>query len=123
MVLGLAADERPPDHTALYCFRARLGPDQCLALFNRVLAEARQHGLITDALHVLDSTDVAAPVDLFRLKDEHQDDDQDQTYVDRHFPDPDARFGCNTPTKGFYGYKLHMAEDAASEVITPCMSC
>lgn len=116
--LRLAADERSPDHTALCRFRARLGPDRFLPLFNRIVAEARRHGLNTDALHVLDSTDIAARVDLFRLKDEHQDDDSDQTYVDRHSPDPDARFGRKTPTKGFDGYKLHMAEDAASEVIT-----
>lgn len=55
--LGLAADERPPDHTALCRFRARLGPEQFLALFNRVVVEARRHGLITDELHVLDSTE------------------------------------------------------------------
>jgi len=116
--LGLAADERPPDHTVLCRFRARLGADRFLTMFNRIVVLARQHGLITDDLHVLDSTDIAARVDLFRLKDEHQDDDSDQTYVDRHSPDPDARFGRKTPTKGFYGYKLHMAEDAASQIIT-----
>jgi IS5 family transposase len=116
--LGLAADEQPPDHTALCRFRARLGPEQFLALFNHVVAAARQQGLISDELHVLDSTDMAARVDLFRLKDTCQEDDEDQTYVDRHSPDPDARFGRKTPTKGFYGYKLHLAEDATSQLIT-----
>lgn len=116
--LGLAADECPPDHTALCRFRARLGSERFQALFNRVVAEARQHGLITDALQILDSTDLAARVDLFRLKDTCQDGPDDQTYVDRHSPDPDARFGRKTPGKGFYGYKLHLAEDAASELLT-----
>jgi IS5 family transposase len=116
--LGLAVDERPPDHTSICRFRARLGPDQFQALFNRVVAAARQQGLISDALHVLDSTDIAARVDLFRLKDTYQHKDDDQTYVDRHSSDPDARFGRKTPTKGFYGYKLHLAEDATSELIT-----
>jgi IS5 family transposase len=116
--LGLAADERPPDHPALCRFRARLGPERFQTLFNQVVAEARQHGLVTDALQILDSTDVAARVDLFRLQDTCQDGPDDQTYVDRHSPDPDARFGRKTPTKGFYGYKLHLAEDAGSELMT-----
>jgi IS5 family transposase len=116
--LGLAADERPPDHTALCRFRARLGPEHFQALFNRIVADARQHGLVTDALQILDSTDLAARVDLFRLKDTCQDGPDDQTYVDRHSPDPDARFGRKTPTKGFYGYKAHLAEDARSELLT-----
>lgn len=116
--LGLAVDDRPPDHTALCRFRARLGPDRFQALFNRIVGEARHQGLITDELHVLDSTDIVARVDLFRLKAEYQDDDDDQTYVDRHSPDPDARFGRKTPQKGFFGYKAHLAEDASSELIT-----
>jgi len=116
--LGLAVDERPPDHTSVCRFRTRLGPETFQALFNQVVTAAREAGLITDALHVLDSTDLAARVDLFRLKDTHQQGPADQTYVDRHSPDPDARFGRKTPDKGFYGYKLHLAEDAASELLT-----
>ena len=116
--LGLAADERPPDPTALCRFRARLGADRFLTMVNRIVVRARQHRLITEDRHVLDSLDIAARVDLFRLTEEHPDDDSDQTYVDRHSPDPDARFGRKTPTTGFDGSTLHMAEDAASEIIT-----
>jgi hypothetical protein len=88
-----------PDHTALCRFRDQLGPDRFLELFNRIVAGARGQGFITDELHVLDSTDIAARVDLFLLKEEHQDDDSDQTYVDCHslIPSPvwseDARKG------------------------------
>ncbi len=116
--LGLAAEERPPDHTALCHFRARLGPERFQALLNRIVAEARQHGLVTDTLQILDRTDVAARVDLFRLKTPCQDGPEDQTSGDRHSPDPDARFGRKTPTKGFSGYKAHLAEDAGRELIT-----
>lgn len=116
--LGLAADERPPDHTALCRFRARLGPEHFQALFNRIVADARQHGLVTDALQSLDRTDLAARVDLFRLQDTYQDGPDDQTYVDRPSPDPDARLGRKTPTKGCYGYKAHLAEDARSARLT-----
>ncbi len=56
---------------------------------------------MTDALYILDSPDVAARVDVFRLTDTFQDGPDDQTYGDRHSPDPEARFGRKTPTKGF----------------------
>jgi len=60
---------------------------------------------------------MAAKVDLFRLKKEHQDGDDDHHYVDRNSPDKDARFGRKSKKKGFYGYKAHIVEDADSELI------
>jgi hypothetical protein len=55
---------------------------------------------------------MTAKVDLFRLKREYRDGDDDYHYVDRKSPDPKARFGHKSPKKGFYGYKSHMVQDA-----------
>jgi len=115
--VGLEADVEPPDHTTICRFRNKLGPERFQAIFNSIVAEARQKGFVTDRLHILDSTHIAAKVDLFRLKQEKQDDDDDD-YVDRNSPDPDARFGRKTPQKGFFGYKEHCAMDADSGIIT-----
>lgn len=115
--LGLSAEEMPPDHTSLCRFRQRLGVEGFQGLFNRVIDEARRQGLVSDRLHIIDATDMAAKVDLFRLKKEHQDGDDDNRYVDRNSPDPDARFGRKSKKKGFYGYKAHIVEDADSELI------
>jgi hypothetical protein len=60
---------------------------------------------------------MTAKVDLFRLKQVHQDGDDDDHYVDRSSPDPDARFGRKSPKKGFYGYKSHMVQDADAEFL------
>ena len=54
---------------------------------------------------------------LFRLKKEHLGGDDDDHYVDRNSPDPDARFGRKTPKKGFYGYKCHVVQDADSDFL------
>jgi IS5 family transposase len=115
--LGLSAEELPPDHTTLCRFRLRLGPDGFQRLFNQVVEQARTRGFISDRLHIIDSTDIAAKVDLFRLKKEHSQGDDDDTYVDRNSPDPEARFGRKSKKKGFYGYKAHIVEDADSEFI------
>ena len=116
--LGLSTEELPPDHTTLCRFRNRLGAEGFEKLFNHVVEQARNRGFITDRLHIIDSTDIAARVDLFRLKKEHKGKgDDDDHYVDRHSPDPDARFGRKSKKKSFYGYKVHKVEDADSEFI------
>jgi len=114
--VGLEADEEPPDHTTICRFRSKLGAERFQAIFNGIVTEARRRGFVTDRLHILDSTHIAAKVDLFRLKQEQQG-DEDNTYVDRGSPDPDARFGRKTPQSGFYGYKEHCALDADSGLI------
>ena len=115
--LGLSAEELPPDHTTLCRFRVRLGAEGFQKLFNQVVEQARAQGFVSDRLHIIDATDIAAKVDLFRLKKEHAQGDDDDTYVDRNSPDPEARFGRKSKKKGFYGYKAHIVEDADSELI------
>jgi IS5 family transposase len=116
--LGLSAEEAPPDFSSLCRFRARLGAEGFEKLFNQVVEQARSRGFITDRLHIIDSTHIRARVDLFRLKKEHKGKgDGDDHYVDRHSPDPDARFGRKSKKKSFYGYKAHKVEDADSELI------
>lgn len=82
-----------------------------------MVEQARAQGLVSDRLHIIDATHMTAKVDLFRLKKEHREGDDDDHYVDRNSPDPDARFGRKTPKKGFYGYKSHVVQDADSESI------
>ena len=58
-------------------------------------------------------------MDLLRLPKEHQgkggdDDDHD---VDRHSPDPDARFGRKSQKKSCSGYQAHQGEEADSEFL------
>jgi IS5 family transposase len=65
---------------------------------------------------------MTAKVDLYRLKKEHRDGDDDDHYVDRNSPDPDARFGRKTPKKGFYAYKCHVVQDADSEFIVQALA-
>jgi len=123
--LGLSAEELPPDHTVLCRFRQRLGPEGFETRFNQVVEQARNRGFITDRLHIIDSTQIIARVDLFRLQKEHKSKDKgddDGHYLDRHSPDLDARFGGKTPKKGFYGYKCHVVEDADSEFIVQALT-
>jgi len=116
MFVGLDVEEAPPDHSSISRFRDRLGPERFKDIFNRVVEMARSKGLVSDKLHIIDSTDVKAKVDLYRLKKEHKDDDPD-SYIDNNSPDKDARPGRKHRGAQFYGYKAHCVMDASSEII------
>jgi len=128
--LGLAVDEEVPDHSTLSRFRDRLGPEQFAKIFNRIVEIARSHKLVSDKLHIIDSTDVKAKVDQFRITEEikksnkdNNDKDDTPKNTDKQFqgkfktPDTDARFGRKSDSKKFYGYKEHIRMDAESKII------
>jgi IS5 family transposase len=129
--LGLSVDENVPDFSALSRFRDRLGAERFAQIFNKIVETARTHRLVSNKLHIVDSTDVKAKVDQFRItdeikKEEKQTDKKDNGDNDKQSigkyqtPDSDARFGRKSDTRKFYGYKEHVRIDAESEIIVDC---
>ena len=105
--VGLAVDESPPDSSSLARFRDRLGEERFAKTFNQIVEIAREKGLVSDRLSIVDSTDVKAKVDTFKVKD-----NPDVS------PDKDARYGYKSEKKPFFGYKAHASLDSDSELIT-----
>jgi IS5 family transposase len=105
--VGLAIDESAPDSSSLTRFRDRLGEERFAQIFNRIVGLAREGGLISDRLSIVDSTHVKAKVDTFKMKG-----NPDAS------PDKDARYGYKTRNKPFFGYKAHASMDSDSELIT-----
>ncbi len=102
---GLEADGEPPHPTTLTHFRARLGPERFAKIHNRIVRLAREQGLVSDRLSVVDATHVEARMNSYKV------DDEDPS-------DPDARRGGRGGGKTFVGYKAHLALDADSRIIT-----
>jgi len=111
----LQPEEAAPDHSTLCRFRSRLGPEKFQQIFNEIITQAREAGLVSDRLRIIDATHLQAKADLFRLPQPPPDTSPAQAPGS---PDPDARFGRKSEKKSFYGYKEHMAIDADSELIT-----
>ena len=105
--VGLAIDESPPDATSLTRFRERLGAERFASIFNRIVSIARENGLMSDRLSIVDSTHVKAKVNTFKIQ-----------HNPETAPDKDARYGYKTHHKPFFGYKSHAGIDADSEIIT-----
>jgi IS5 family transposase len=104
---GLAIDESPPDASSLTRFRDRLGDERFANIFNQIVEIAREKGLVSDRLSIVDSTDVKAKLDTFKIKDNPD-----------ILPDKDARHGYKSEKKPFFGYKAHASMDSDSELIT-----
>lgn len=105
--VGLAIDELPPDSSSLTRFRDRLGEERFARIFNQIVELAREKGLISDRLSIVDSTSVKAKVNTFKIKDNPESS-----------PDKDAHYGYKTKNKPFFGYKVHASMDSDSELIT-----
>jgi len=105
--VGLAINELPPDATSLTRFRERLGVKRFASIFNQIVSLARDKGLISDRLSIVDSTHVKAKVNTYKMQNKPE-----------NIPDKDARYGYKTQNKPFFGYKSHNGIDADSELIT-----
>jgi len=120
--LGLAANERGPDHSTLTKFKSRIekrGKEALLEeLLQEVIAMAVSQGVSFGAIQVVDSTHTLADVNV--AKDDRRNDEG------KGRRDRDARWGTKGKKRGkgssethwFYGYKAHVAMNAESEMIT-----
>src|SRR4030066_631001 len=88
--VGLAIDESSPDATSLTRFRERLGEERFACIFNQIVSLARERGLISDRLSIVDSTHVKAKVDTFKMQTKPE-----------HTPDKDAHYGYKTKNNPF----------------------
>lgn len=123
--LGLSVNEPGPDHSTLFKFRDRLGEERFSLIFNRIVEIARSKDLVSDKLYIVDSTDVKAKVNMFRVTQELKKNKEEQGSSGNkpsngggfNTPDSDARFGRKSKNNKFYGYKEHLCMDAESEII------
>jgi len=99
-------NSKGPDATTLVKFRSRLGPERFARIFNLVVEQAAERGLISDALSIVDSTDVKARVDTFKARTTGKS------------PAPDSRDGYKSDKRPFHGYKVHTSLDQKSQLFT-----
>lgn len=126
--VGLAVDERPPDHSTLSAFKRRIverGKEACLEeLLRTVVAAARQQGVVLGSIQVVDSTHTVADVNV-------EQDKRRQEKQGKGPRDGEARWGVKGSRRvrnaegevveqrqSFYGYKAHLSLNAEAELIT-----
>lgn len=60
--VGLAVDDKTPDDTTLVIFRRRCGQERFERLFDRLVEQCRQKGLLKERLKIVDATAIEADV-------------------------------------------------------------
>lgn len=125
--VGLAVDEKAPDHSTLTAFKARLKTNGYEEAFEKILLEivkiAREKGIQFGAVQVMDSVHTAADVNTAK--------DEGRKRGGGGPRDPDARWGVKGKRRVrteegevkevreyFYGYKAHVSLNAATGLIT-----
>lgn len=120
--LGLAVNERGPDHSTLTKFKERIeknGNEEVLEeLLQALIAMATSQGVVFGSVQVVDSTHTVADVNVSKDDRRHNQGEQRR--------DKDARWGVKGKKRGkdgpepcyFYGHKMHTAMNAKSEMIT-----
>jgi IS5 family transposase len=121
--MGIDADADPPDATTLVRFRERLGEQRFAEIFNRIVTLARERGLVSDRMHIIDATVMKAKVDVTRIRDDHHrtgggESGVSKSEIKEKAQDKDAEFGYDSSTKcSTYGYKGYVEMDKDSEII------
>jgi IS5 family transposase len=125
--VGLAVDQRAPDHSTLTVFRERLIERGKLKVFEEMLEEiveaARQGGVQFGSIQIIDSVHSLANVNT--AKDKKREEKGKGPH------DPDARWGAKhkrkvktedgqevEQTEYFFGYKAHVSLNAQAGIIT-----
>jgi len=125
--VGLAVDEKAPDHSTLTAFKARLKADGKLEALEELLREivriAQEQGVVLGSVQVVDSVHVEANVDPAKEEERKRKGEEPR--------DPEARWGVKgrrqvrteggerkEVTEYFYGYKAHVSLNAETGLIT-----
>jgi len=125
--VGLAVDQKAPDHSTLTVFRERLQQNGKLAVFESMLAEivqtALESGIKFGSIQIVDSVHSIANVNTAK--------DQVRKNKGKGPHDPDAKWGVKhkrkikdekgqdqEQTEYFFGYKAHVSMNAENGLIT-----
>jgi len=125
--IGLAVDEKAPDHSTLTVFRDRLIKREKLDIFQDLLKDilttAQENGVVFGKIQLIDSVHTIANVNPQK--------DEQRKKKGEDARDPDASWGVKQSKKiktaegktekvpnYFYGYKTHISMNAENNLIT-----
>lgn len=128
--VGLAVDQKAPDHSSMTKFRERLLKNGKLTIFEDLLAEIVQialgSGVKFGSIQIMDSVHSVADVNTGK--------DEGRKRRGKGPRDPDAKWGTKhtrkvktdegktlTQRQCFYGYKAHVSMNAENNLITSVM--
>ena len=118
---GYELRDKTPDHSYFGKLRKRLGTARVAKIFNFVVEQMRDCGIVGDAFTFIDATAIITKTALWEERDkaikaglEKLNNDN----VGQYSADSQARFGCKGKNKYWFGYKRNVSVDMKSGVVT-----
>lgn len=105
---GFGLTEKTPDYSVFSKFRVKIGVKIISNLFEKINAELREMGYISDIFNFIDATSL---ISKFNTWEEYDDlkkkniEKMNNGTIPFVAADPEARFGCKGNNKFWYGYK------------------
>jgi len=118
---GFELQDETPTYSYFCKLRKRLGTKNIAKIFNFVVEQMREQGIVGNVFSFIDATGVITKIALWDERDKAIKDGLDKldnSSVKKYSADSQARFGCKGKSKFWYGYKRHVAVDMKSGVIT-----
>jgi len=100
MYAGISLEQRVPNSSDLTYFRRRLGEENFQTIFDETIEIAKRNNLKLGDILLIDSTHSQAKIN-----------QKTQGKTKETRDDPDASFAHKSPTRVFFGYKHHTAQE------------
>ncbi len=118
---GYELQQSTPDHSYFGKLRKRLGTKNIAKVFNSVVAQMEERGIVGNTFHFIDATAIITKTALWDERDKAIKDGLEKLnnkVVGKYAADKDARFACKGKSKFWFGYKRHVRVDMKSGAIT-----
>jgi IS5 family transposase len=118
---GYELKDATPDHSYFGKLRKRLGTENVAKIFNFIVGQMRNKGVVGNAFTFIDATGIITKTALWEERDRAIKEGVEKLnneVVGKYSADSEARFGCKGKKKFWFGYKRHVGVDMKSGMIT-----
>lgn len=118
---GFSLNDKTPDHTYFCRMRQVLGTQRLATMFRKIVQQCRDKKIVRSVFTFVDATTIVTKVTTWEERDKalrQGEDALNNHNITKYSADKDARFGCKSKQKFWFGYKKHVSVDMSSGLIT-----
>ena len=117
---GFGLVEKTPDHSVFGNARRRIGTNRLSKIFNILKSQLRNKGYMSEVFTFVDATHLVSKANLWKERDKaikEKYDKLNNEILPKVAFDKQAKIGCKSSNKYWYGYKKHISVDMQSGMV------
>lgn len=117
---GFKLSEKTPDHTIFCKVRNKIGTKILSEIFTDLKKQLKKQGLMSEVFTFVDATHLIAKANLWEERDKATQEKYEKLNnenISKFSADKQAKIGCKSKDKYWYGYKQHTSVDMQSGLI------